>query len=342
MAPINSYGGGRHRCYWLLAAGWCGGVILFPRFLVQIARTARFPRIWWWILVKLILVDFGDTGTTVISFFTMAFLVDDEVDFGASARNLHHKAALETADLQQRAHTVRAEFRELGRRRLALQEEWRRLRIERTYLEDERRRFEDVRCSPWFQAHALPTAKARRIKLNVGGQLFETTASTLLRDPDSMLAAMAGPEGPLMANDGCFYIDRDWWLFRHILTFLRDGKLPSRRRLLSQLYCEADFYNLVLLRRAVRERLDPGYQIERTARVPLGAVDEIVRSVPPPPARAPLVMGNTSLRRSLDDFDTAVGERARRWRGWREATRCHDSGANRVYWRRPLSGGANW
>ena len=251
--------------------------------------------------------------------------LNDEVDAGTSARNLHHKAVLETADLQHRAHTVRAEFRELGRRRLALQEEWRRLRIERTYLEDERRRFEDVRCSPWFQAHALPTAKVGRIKLNVGGQLFETTAGTLLRDPDSMLAAMAGPEGPQLVNDGCYYIDRDWWLFRHVLTFLRDGKLPSRRRLLSQLYREADFYNLVLLRRAVRERLDPSYVVERTARVPLGAVDEIVRSVPPPPIQGSVTLGNVlppsfcGLRRSLNEFDFAVEQRARQWRSWRDA-----------------------
>jgi hypothetical protein len=285
--------------------------------------------------------------------------MNDDVDCGATARNLHHKTALEVADLGQRAQTVRAEFRELGRRRLALQEEWRRLRIERTYLEDERRRFEDVRCSPWFQAHALPTAKGRRVKLNVGGQLFETTADTLLRDPDSMLAAMAGPVGPLAANDGCFYIDRDWWLFRHILTFLRDGKLPSRRRLLSQLYREADYYNLVLLRRAVRERLDPAYVVERTARVPLGAVDEIVRVVPPP-TRTPLVAGpalppaRSRLRRSMDDFDFEAGRRARRLNdstryfggpaanGYGYGTALNFDPARDgpgAYWRKPLPGG---
>ena len=188
--------------------------------------------------------------------FAMTAVAEGTVDVGASALNLHHKAVLETADLRQRAQTVRAEFRELGRRRLALQEEWRRLRIERTYMEDERRRFEDVRCSPWFQAHALPVAKgAARIKLNVGGQLFETTTETLRRDPESMLAAMAGPGGAMVANGGCFYIDRDWWLFRHILTFLRDGKLPSRRRLLSQLYREADFYNLIM---------SVGFRLKRT------------------------------------------------------------------------------
>ena len=40
------------------------------------------------------------------------------------------------------------------------------------------------------------------------------------------------------------YVDRDWWLFRYVLTFLRDGLVPQSRSLALQLYREAAFWRL--------------------------------------------------------------------------------------------------
>lgn len=52
--------------------------------------------------------------------------------------------------------------------------------------------------------------------------MFECPISVLRRDEDSLLARL---ETPLSASqpdpEGVYYFDRDWWLFRYILAFLR-------------------------------------------------------------------------------------------------------------------------
>ncbi len=47
--------------------------------------------------------------------------------------------------------------------------------------------------------------------------------------------------------------DRDWWTFRHVLAFLRDGVLPASPSLALPLYREAAFWRLGSLQRAVEE-----------------------------------------------------------------------------------------
>merc|ERR1712094_83787 len=49
------------------------------------------------------------------------------------------------------------------------------------------------------------------------------------------------------------YVDRDWWLFRYVLTFLRDGLVPQSRSLALQLYREAAFWRLTTLQTAIEE-----------------------------------------------------------------------------------------
>ncbi len=34
---------------------------------------------------------------------------------------------------------------------------------------------------------------------------------------------------------GSFFLDRDWWIFRHMLQFLRTGRLPTDAALLNEL-----------------------------------------------------------------------------------------------------------
>ena len=55
-----------------------------------------------------------------------------------------------------------------------------------------------------------------KIKLNIGGKVYKTSADTLRRDPDSMLCAMFSGRHELKpdAEDGAYFIDRDGELFR--------------------------------------------------------------------------------------------------------------------------------
>lgn len=91
---------------------------------------------------------------------------------------------------------------------------------------------------------APPAAKpkrkigGRRFRLNVGGQIFEVTEAVLSKEPRSVLAAITHADPPVAADDkGVFFFDRDWWLFRHILRYERDGAdaLPTDRHLLREM-----------------------------------------------------------------------------------------------------------
>lgn len=61
------------------------------------------------------------------------------------------------------------------------------------------------------------------IKLDIGGQRFTTTLTTLTRFPDTMIGAMFSGSHKLKKYEaGAYFIDRDGIRFRHILNFLRD------------------------------------------------------------------------------------------------------------------------
>ena len=113
------------------------------------------------------------------------------------------------------------------------------------------------------------------IRLNVGGQLFETTAGVLCRDEYSVLAGMCRGSGTVLdsrmtiddsgPSEGAFYIDRDWWVFRHILQFLRTGVLPEDPALIQELYSEATFYRLSLLRQAIEKQRASFHERQRAS-----------------------------------------------------------------------------
>ncbi|CAM9323801.1 unnamed protein product [Chrysoparadoxa australica] len=94
---------------------------------------------------------------------------------------------------------------------------------------------------------------SRRIRLDLSGTEFVTTVDTLLRDERSYFCAMMRLQAPL--EDGQeprteFFIDRDPTHFRHILNYLRDGKICLENRgvndlaFLEELLTEAQFYNI--------------------------------------------------------------------------------------------------
>jgi len=175
---------------------------------------------------------------------------------------------------------LRAESRELGQSWLALQDEveqlerhknllrheWQDLEEERERAEKERQRFEDLVAQEWFPA-GLDDEEVqlhrRVVGLNVGGQKFDLDAKMLLQDRFSLLAATCLPEEEstlVPDDDGYFFFDRDWFIFRHIVNFLQDGTLPKDPVRLRELHREAAFYCLGNLQREIQvalAELDP-------------------------------------------------------------------------------------
>ncbi|CAA6661690.1 unnamed protein product [Spirodela intermedia] len=86
-----------------------------------------------------------------------------------------------------------------------------------------------------------------RVELNVGGVIFQTTASTLRSGgPDSLLAVLSG------AGRRPIFIDRDPEIFSVLLFILRTGSLPStaRRFPMRELAEEGLYYGIEPLLRA--------------------------------------------------------------------------------------------
>ncbi|XP_064206314.1 BTB/POZ domain-containing protein KCTD12-like [Anguilla rostrata] len=98
------------------------------------------------------------------------------------------------------------------------------------------------------------------VELNVGGQVYITRYSTLISYPDSLLGKMftsKSNEGLARDTKGRFFLDRDGFLFRYILDYMRDRQLllpedfPERARLQR----EVEFYNLPELAKMLAPRL---------------------------------------------------------------------------------------
>lgn len=130
------------------------------------------------------------------------------------------------------------------------------------------------------------TGLQRTITIDIGGQRFVTTARTLMREPGSVLAALTRTVPPVEADeDGAFFFDRDWWLFRHILRFLRDGaeSLTTDTALLREIHKEAGFWGLASLKAAIKDRLR-AEAAQRASGAPAAATAPPVVAAPPPAA----------------------------------------------------------
>ena len=96
----------------------------------------------------------------------------------------------------------------------------------------------------------IKKSQVNKVKLDVGGNIFSTSVSTLCKYGSSMLSAMfSGRHNLTESEDGTFFIDRDGTYFRYILNFLRGrildaSDLPSDRHVLREIKQEADFYQL--------------------------------------------------------------------------------------------------
>ncbi|VDN23026.1 unnamed protein product [Cylicostephanus goldi] len=84
---------------------------------------------------------------------------------------------------------------------------------------------------------------SERVRINVGGTIFETSLCTLTRVNDTLLSAMVGR----WRNSGELFIDRDPTYFAKILNYLRDSESfypPEDDEARECLRREAKFYNI--------------------------------------------------------------------------------------------------
>ena len=183
----------------------------------------------------------------------------------------------EASQITQKWRELQYEATDLQKKKVDLRRQWSEHLRNVATLEDEKRRFKEV-----SQAGFTPKSSELRVRLNVGGQMFETTASTLTRDPGSMLDALCRDDSPLAQLNssqktdddegkkeqdaaaaeidstntvGVVFIDRDGKLFSLVLNFLRDGVLPQDKTILRSLYREAKYYDIKSLCVEIEKRL---------------------------------------------------------------------------------------
>ncbi|XP_022623664.1 BTB/POZ domain-containing protein KCTD12-like [Seriola dumerili] len=92
------------------------------------------------------------------------------------------------------------------------------------------------------------------VELNVGGQVYVTRRETLTAVPNSLLwtkFTQGSPRDLPKDSKGRFFFDRDGFLFRYILDYLRDSELflPEFFKEKRGLQKEADFFQLPELSR---------------------------------------------------------------------------------------------
>ncbi|KAI9266630.1 hypothetical protein BDA99DRAFT_506219 [Phascolomyces articulosus] len=90
---------------------------------------------------------------------------------------------------------------------------------------------------------------SEKVKLNVGGTIFETSLSTLRREEASLLATMFSGRHQLdPEDDGSYFIDRDPKQFRLVLNYLRDLRVPPSigqdQSIRHELLQEAKYYRI--------------------------------------------------------------------------------------------------
>ena len=138
---------------------------------------------------------------------------------------------------QKRVEAMKKELAELEEEKKRRTEA---IEVELADLEEEKKRI--------ASAHTFePT-----VTLNVGGNIFTTTTSTLTSYPDTMLGAMfSGRHALIQDKNGAYFIDRDGTHFREILNFLRGSSASTPEsmaqlspRALEEMKVEADFYGM--------------------------------------------------------------------------------------------------
>jgi len=95
------------------------------------------------------------------------------------------------------------------------------------------------------------------VKLNIGGSRFETSISTLTKYPSMFQAMFSGRYENEKDSEGAYFIDRDGTNFRHILNFMRNGKVSKtlQHAELEPLQQEAEFYGIEELIQLLEQKI---------------------------------------------------------------------------------------
>ncbi|CAJ0591879.1 unnamed protein product [Cylicocyclus nassatus] len=107
--------------------------------------------------------------------------------------------------------------------------------------------------------------KGGRVKINVGGTMFETSLSTLKKFENCMLFSMVADR---WKGQDELFIDRNPTYFAYVLDYLRDGEyvvLPDDDNSLKCLQREAEFYNLPSLTKMCSAKLQHAANRNETA-----------------------------------------------------------------------------
>ncbi|XP_059408445.1 BTB/POZ domain-containing protein KCTD12-like [Carassius carassius] len=134
------------------------------------------------------------------------------------------------------------------------------------------------------------------IELNVGGQVYVTRHSTLLSVPNTLLWTMFSQKKPAELTTDCkgrYFLDRDGFLFRYILDYLRDQTLvlPDYFKEKASLLKEAEYFQL----QELAKRLRPAASKENSIS------EEVCQSDPEEAALAGMSISSTGPRSpSLD------------------------------------------
>nr|XP_004670109.2 BTB/POZ domain-containing protein KCTD12-like [Jaculus jaculus]XP_044996626.1 BTB/POZ domain-containing protein KCTD12-like [Jaculus jaculus] len=113
-------------------------------------------------------------------------------------------------------------------------------------------------------SHIIPSEDVSNfpevIELNVGGQVYITRYPTLVNIPGSLLWEMFSKKSPCLIQDnkGRFFIDRDGFLFRYVLDYMRDLQvvLPDHFPECGRLQREAEYFKLPELAKSLALKLN--------------------------------------------------------------------------------------
>ncbi|CAL2033872.1 unnamed protein product [Caenorhabditis brenneri] len=96
------------------------------------------------------------------------------------------------------------------------------------------------------------------VKLNIGGTVFQTTKSTLMKF-DGFFQTMLKTGVPRLGKDetGAIFIDRSPKHFELILNYMRDGSvnIPDSKPDIQEIQVEAQFYSLHTLSELCKDKL---------------------------------------------------------------------------------------
>ncbi|XP_062582625.1 ribonuclease Y-like [Saccostrea cucullata] len=183
------------------------------------------------------------------------------------------KNAKEKSDsLDKREKDLKAKEKELAEKLDMLETEKRILEEDRTKLDCEKEKWK-AEEEVLFTKYRI---KDNILKLKVGEKMFETYQTTVMKDPNSMLAIrFSGRHDPVLV-DGAHFFDRDPKYFEYILNYLRDGSitaeiLPKNKDELYKILKEADYYQLQGLKGEIEKIIEQSSSnIEEAAKMTMG------------------------------------------------------------------------